>query len=543
MNHKTETALFSAPVQIDRDVVFADMDKRTITGLLLPFGELSQPSKSGTEPVMFSAGTVELPADPIVCAINEEHSQFKGRGHAVELVETAQGIVAEFAIGRTPEGDKILAQANDPDPAKRPKLSAEVERLVRRGTQAVSAALTGAAITARGAFGSAAVFSVVDDAVEVLEETDAVDEIPEDDKDDLVETVTEAVLEALTNANTTEEGTMTASARAPQALRRRTETNTDTTSLNGLFAALASSSRSGDKSALEPYLAGEAAFAIANINHAGPSGATIGTDIAVPTFIGQLWDKRQYTRRFFDLCQTAPLESFEIKGWRFVDGKVPTMAAYTGNGNEIPSNAVDTEPVTETARRIAGGHKIDRRFVDFPDQGFWEAYFEAMRESYLRVSDLDSLNRLVTTATTVTMGTVPTDVAPALAGIVDGALGVIATENTPAWAVVSSELWRDIVLTGKNEVLGYLSAAFGLEEGSLDGFRIIPGPVGEGKVLVGAREARTMYELPGAAPIRVEGLVPSTGQIEPALYGYIGDVTHNAKALSLVTVTAPGTGE
>lgn len=73
---------------------------------------------------------------------------------------------------------------------------------------------------------------------------------------------------------------------------------------------------------------------------------------------------------------------------------------------------------------------------------------------------------------------------------------------------------------------------------------VIPEPWGDAwqryedqarKVLVGAREARTMYELPGV-PIRVEGLVPSNGAIDPALYGYIGDVTHNAKALSLVTV-------
>ena len=153
--------------------------------------------------------------------------------------------------------------------------------------------------------------------------------------------------------------------------------------------------------------------------------------------------------------------------------------------------------------------------------------------------DLDALAGAVTAATAVTPGTVPTGVAAGLAAIVDGALAIIATENTPTSAVVSAELWRDIVLTGRDEVLGYLSASFGLEEGSTGGFRIIPGPVGIGKVLVSAKEARTMYELPGS-PIRVEGLVPSNGAIEPALYGYIADITHNPAALALVTVA---TGE
>lgn len=534
MTIKTETALFSASTAL-----FADVEARTIRGLLLPFGELSRPSKSKTAPVMFSAGTVELPADPAAVTLNEEHSQFSTRGHGVELVETDAGIEAEFSIVETPEGDALLKAASNPNLSKRPKLSAELAEFVRSGTKAVSAKLTGAAITAKGAFGSAAVFSAVDEAVQVLGDVTPEDELDETTKDDLIATVTDAVLNALDQAapaSDTEEGTMTASATVPRSLRRQSGAKSkDSTTLTGLFAALAYASRSGDKSALEPYLAGEAVFAINPANHAGPAGATIGTDIATPTFIGQLWQRRQYTRRFFDLCQTASLESFEINGWKWVEGKEPTVAAYAGNGAEIPSNAVDTEPVKATARRIAGGHRIDRRFTDFPDQGFWEAYFSSMQESYLRVSDLDALSTMVAAATTVAPGAVPTDIAPGLAAIVDGALGVIATENTPAFAVVSPELWRAIVLTGKNEVLGYLTAAFGLEDGELSGFGIKPGPVGVGKVLVGAREARTMYELPGV-PIRVEGLVPSNGAIDPALYGYIGDVTHNAKALSLVTV-------
>ncbi|WP_024357798.1 hypothetical protein, partial [Leucobacter chironomi] len=505
------------------------------------------------EPIKFSAGTVEIPADPSIVSLNSgsdygltDHSQFANVGRATSLVETPEGIVAEFAIARTPEGDKLLARATAPDQAARPRLSAEIAGLIRRGAEAVKARLTGAAACSQGAFASAAMFSAVDGAVEVLEEEKPETTLDDATRDALVVDVTAAVLDALgdTDPDPTEtpdpdekETTMTAS--VPRQLRTHTK-NDDKTSATGLFAAIAMASRSNDRSGLEPYLAGSAAFAIANVNHAGPSGATISADIAEPTYIGQLWKRKKYERRFFNLCGTETLTSFDIRGWRFVDGKAPEVAAYAGNGAEIPSNAVDTEPVTETARRIAGGHRIDRRFTDFPDQGFWQAYFDSMVESYARVSDLDALSTMVGDATAVTPGTVPADVAPALAAIVDGALAIIATENSPAFAVVSPELWRDIVLTGRDEVLGYLSASFGLEEGSAGGFRIIPGPVGAGKTLVGAREARTMYELPGS-PIRVEGLVPANGQIEPALYGYIGDVTHNAAALALVTA-APAQG-
>lgn len=523
--------------------LFADPATRTVRGLLLPFGELSAQSISNTDPIMFSAGVVELPADPTVVTLNSEHSQFSPRGRAIALTETPGGIVAEFAIAHTPEGDALLAQATDPDQSKRPRLSAEISGLARRGAHAVRAKLTGAAAVTQGAFASAAMFSAVDDAIEVLDEVDPAEEIDDEDQTALVETVTAAVLDALAQTTTTDsetsdtpEGETTMTASVPTALRDRlNQAPQDSTSAAGLFAALTSARQSGDKSVLDAYEAGSAAFAITNVNHAGPTTLTIGADIQEPAYIGQLWQRRKYERRFWDLWSTETLTSFKINGWKFDTAKAPEVAAYNGNGAEIPSNAVDTVPVTADARRIAGGHKIDRRFTDFPDQGFWQAYFDAMTESYARVSDLDALASAVAAATAVTPGTVPSGVAKGLAAIVDGALAVIATDNTPTSAVVSPELWRDIVLTGKDEVLGYLSASFGLEEGSTAGFRILPGAVGTGKVLVSAKEARTMYELPGS-PIRVEGLLPSTGQIEPALYGYIADITHNAAAMSLVTV-------
>lgn len=523
--------------------LFADPAARTISGLLLPYGQLSAPNITATEPIMFSSGTVQLPADPSVVTLNEEHSQFAPRGRATALAETAEGVVATFTVARTPEGDALLTAATDPDPAQRPRLSAELTKIIRRGKDAVSAVLTGAAITRQGAFASAGLFSAVDDAVEILEDEAA--NIPAEPEEKLVEQITAAVLDALktvedeeedetTSTDTPKEETMTASAIAPAGIPKPAAARTDTTSASGLFAAIAQYRETRDPSLLNDYAEG-AMFALGSVQHSGPTTLTIGADIQEPAYIGQLWQRRAYVRRFWDLWNTAPLTAYKVNGWKWDSGKEPVVAAYTGNNTEVPSNAVDTVPVTADARRIAGAHRIDRRFTDFSDQGFWEAYFSAMTESYARVSDLDALSTAVTAATTTTPGTVPSGVAKGLAAIVDGALAIIATENTPTSAVVSAELWRDIVLTGKDEVLGYLSASFGLEEGSTSGFRIIPGPVGLGKVLVSAKEARTMYELPGS-PIRVEGLVPGNGAIEPALYGYIADVTHNGAALALVTV-------
>lgn len=522
-----------------------DKEARTIRGLLLPFNELSSPSQSKTEPILFSAQTVELPTDPAAATLTQLHAvPTITLGHATELTETDKGIEAVFEIVRTPEGDALLAAAATGD---KPKLSAELTGLVRSGVRATKAALTGAAVVPQGAFASAALFSAVE--LTEKEEAEVVEEVTEDVQPEapavtpeLVAEITAQVIKAIEDETESKEeedkdkGDDMSNAVAPEGLQTKDDKK-DKTSANGLFQALAQSRNTGNSEALTSYES-NAMFAIANINHNTGSSATIGTDVAAPAYIGELWKARAYERKYLPLFNQATLTSYKVNGWRFVDGKTPEVAAYAGNGADVPSGAVDTEPVSVDAERIAGGHKIDRRFTDFSDQGFWEAYFRSMTESYARVSDKNVLDAAVAAATATAAGTAPAGVAKGLAGIVDGALSVIAEENTPTFAVVSAELWRDIVLTGHNDVLGYLSASFGLEEGSTDGFKIIPGAVGTGKVLVGSKEAMTVHEL-GGSPIRVEGLSPHSGTVDPALYGYLAKVTHNAKALALVSTTAP----
>lgn len=527
----------------DHSHLFASVEDRTIRGLLLPFNELSQPSVSGAAPVMFSAGTVELPADASVVTANRDHDRHYPVGRAISVTETARGIEAEFAIGRTPEGDALLAEASNPDPAKRPRLSAEIRDFSRDGARAVRAVLTGAAFVPQGAFASAALFALAPEEPE----TEA----------DLLERL--AALEALVASLTTtdeapafeEEDTDSApeedekkgdfqmeNAVIPAGVGSPATPATDTTTASGLFSALATARRGGDRSALAQYAEAEGAdFALGSIQRSGPSALTIGGDVETPAFLGELWRGKAYQRKFIPLVGSGALTSYKVNGWRWVEGKRPEVDLYAGNNAEVPSNAVDTEPYSVEAQRIAGAHRVDRKFIDFSDSGFWESYNRAMVESYARKSDKFVLDQIVAAATAVTPGTVPVGLPKALAAIVDGALAIIAQENTPSFAVVDAALWRDVVLNvGENNVLNYLTASAGLEDGTLSGFQIIPSAlVGASKVLVGAREAVTNYEL-GGAPIRVEGLVPANGAIEPALYGYDAVVIHNAKALSLITV-------
>jgi hypothetical protein len=476
-----------------------DPDARTLRGLLIPFGEKSRTASTGQSEVEFSADTIDLPRDPSVVTLNREHNRHDPVGRAVELTKSARGVEATFQLADTDEADDWLSRQK----STLRKLSAEVIFAADK----VRAKLTGSALVTEGAFASAGLFALAEDAEPETPDEDTPSEEPE---------AAEAV---------ESEDAVTDIATLPEGVQPAGDPKTVDTSASALFSAIAKHGENGDASAL---------FAISNVQASGPSGAAIAADTQNPEYLGEIWAKNPYSRKFLPLFEQRSLTSFKVDGWRWVT--TPTVAAYSGNVSDVPSNTVDTEPVTATARRIAGGHKIDRRFADFGDQGVIESYMQKMTESYARVSDADILGQAVTASTAVSLGSASGGPV-ALDAIVDGALGVIASENTPNFAVVSPELWRDIVLTGKNDTLGYLQAGFGLEEGSVEGFRIIPGAVGTGNVLVGSKNALTVFELPGA-PIRVEGISPHQGSIDPALYGYLAHLVNNSAALSLVD-TAP----
>lgn len=526
--------------------LFANAEARTVRGLVLPFDEISAPNASGNDPIMFTAGTVELPTDPAAFLLNEGHSQFQPRGHALKLEETPAGIVAEFAIAKTAEGDALLARCLEADAAKRPRLSAEVIGIARDGIRALSAKLTGAAFVERGAFASAGLFAI---ATPAADGTAAVALSPEQvaEIDALIQTRIDEALAAQpapttqdpTQTGTTSGETMTAAA-ALAALSggTPTPTQTDGTSAAGLFAALADFGTGNDSTGLADYAAGSALFAIKTVQNDGPSGKTISADTAVPQFLQELITRNPYAQKFLPNFNQASLTGVTGQGWRWVDGKRPEVDEYSGNTAEIPSNDIDTEPVAFTAKRIAGGHKLDRRYIDFGDTSVYASYFDQMAQSYSRKVDQLALADAVAGATAVTAGAVPSGIAKGLVSVVDGYLNVDANENTPEFAYIEASLWREIILTPKDDVLGYLNAALGLTSGDLSGFRLIPtNRLATGKVLVGAKSAMTVYQLPGA-PIRVEGIDPHHGAVDPALFGYYASVVNAPKALALVTPAA-----
>ncbi|GAA2817440.1 HK97 family phage prohead protease [Kribbella solani] len=156
-----------------------DQESRTLTGVLLPFGEVSRPAVDPTTGrsarFMFrDASTITLPEDFSDVVLNYGHdgkSLYTQVGVAVALATDEDGVQAKFKIAETPEGDRVLALAKD---RVLKAFSAEVEGQFEAGQDGIqyskATTLTGAAVVPKPAFLGAHITAVAASAAPNQEE-------------------------------------------------------------------------------------------------------------------------------------------------------------------------------------------------------------------------------------------------------------------------------------------------------------------------------------------------------------------------------------
>lgn len=526
----------------------ASADDRTLSYRLLPYGEEGRTSLGR---VTASKGVVTLPEDASTLVANMEHDGTKPVARFVSLEESDEGLDCTVRVLNTTAGNDLLIEAAE---GVRTGISVEIEEPVIRKGALLGGTLTGAGFVTQPAFPSAQLVAadagdlpegfpewmlpsestsesteeiVGSDGVTYVITRKSVSTTTVDPKTTDGEVPSEEAAPAAENEEEVGNSTATAAApaAAPQGLQAASTPSAPAVHTKGsVFKMLAEAYRVGGERKLRA--------ALADIVPADILGIDQGQ------FVGELWSGKAYERRYVPLFNHADLTSFEVKGWRWVTK--PVVAAYAGGKTAVPSAAVETEPVAISAEQIAGAHDIDRKFRDFGDVGFWEAYYRAMTESYAKVSDVKVLTDVLTAATEVEVGATVGDTPEVLTKIVDGALAVIDAYATPSFAVVSSDLYRPLLFTKQSDVLGYLNMALGLESGDLSGFRIqSDSTLAAGTVLVGAREAVTVHELPGN-PIRVEAENIALGGVDAGVFGYYAVNVHDAEAIVSVIDAAEG---
>jgi hypothetical protein len=462
------------------------------------------------------------------------HDRFDWVGRADALEDADVGIVATFRIADTDAGDAWLA-----DHGPLVKLSPEVRNIVRDDDDNGSAELTGAALVDEGAFADAALFSI--DKVEATfhgvqhdpgprpDETEPAPAAPEPEPDEEPD-------------EEKEEGAV-ADAVAPQTMLggRRPKATEPSLSAHGFFAALNRARATADPTALQPYMEsggavdkdGSGLFALTDIKYDQGGLAEVA---AIPGgWLGQLWAGKAFNRTIVPLLTQGTLTGIKTSGWMWL--VKPSMATWTGNKSAVPSNTPTVTPKDFFAQRFAGGHDLAREYYDFNQTEVIDSYVRAMVDSYAVLSDSYALTQLDAGATAFTIVAATTN--KALSAIVDGALAVVAAQAVPAYAIVAPNVFRDLVGTPHSTALEYFNATVGITGGSAAGLPIIPDSrLAAGKIIVGAKEAATAWELPGV-PIRVSAPDLVKGGIDEAFFGYIAvGVTYPA-AVVKATLTLP----
>lgn len=491
----------------------ANVEDRTITGLVLPFNEVGRTNLGGVTASEDSA--IEFDSD---MTLNMEHDGTRPLGRIVGLPETSpEGVVATFKVANTTGGTDLLTEVAE---GLRTGLSVELDKPVIRAGRLISGALTAVAAVTRPAFNSARVLTAADAG-----------ELPEGATEDVkaLRKVLEIIAEntetpeADEAADSTEENevtdsnlaaTDTAAPVATVALTATTTTTPRTLTASDAFRAIAAGKTKGGDKGLEA--------ALANVVHddGDNDGDGLGEITAAPAWLGEVYSKAPYARKYIPLIGSGTLTSYRSTGFRFTT--LPVVAPYAGNKAEVPTGGMTAVPVSYNAERWAHAADIDRRYIDFGDSEVLRAFVEAQVDSYKRVTDVATLVDIIGSGTALTPGTVPSGVNAAIAAIADGALALVAADFRPTFAIVGSDLYRDVLLTPKDKVTEFLSQAFGLEEGAVDGFKIVPSAHADalGQVIVGDGSTLRLKELGGGAPVRVEAEHLANGGRDVAVFGY-----------------------
>jgi hypothetical protein len=528
-------------IQIDAGTLTASEEDRTVSGLLVPYNE---DCRSNLGKFSVGSGAFSIP-DASVVGFNVEHIREDVIGRATAVTETPEGIVATFAVAPGAEGDQALA---DIKAGKRKHLSAEVANVVIKAGKAVGGKLFGGALVERPAFPSATLLAAAadtetvepltpedDNAVTTEESSTAEDgtttqtttttktDVDADGNSTTTETVTTVTVQPPAEPETTQEEAPVPDATVPNTLNAGAPA--EKVNKSTFLATLSGAVRSQDPSLMA---------ALSDIKISG-SGA-VGTNVVVPEYVGEIWSGRQFQRKVIPLITNGTLNSLTTQGWRFT--QAPEVSEWAGNKADIPSNAPKTEAVTWPMQRFAGGWDIAREFIDFGVTDVLDSFLRLAADSYAKKSDNYVLAQLLAQSTSAAVGSTPDGIGEGMAKIVRGALRIIANDAAPSFALVAPDLYEDILFTKQDDTLAFLAMSLGLEEGSLESFKIVPHTgIAAGQVLVGAREAAGAYEL-GGSPIRVNALDIARGGVDEALFGYIQTRVEYPKGLQLVTSNA-----
>jgi hypothetical protein len=559
-------------IQIDAGTLEASETDRTVTGLLVPYGEecASNLGKFSVDP-----GVLKVPADLSGMSLNVEHKREHVIGQPTAMRETEKGIVATFSIARTPEGDQALA---DIKAGSRRSLSVEAADMILQAGRAISGRIFAASLVAKPAFPSATLLAsapdtlTADEVAATIDEATYVDENGvtwrrveesttelEIEEDGTTTTTTTTVVEEApqdenTSPDTTEETATVVTANTLAAKLATTETIT-TQERPTLLAAqvfqLVAEAKNGNQDAMGTLMA-----ALTDVKITG-TGAAAGAGVLRDDWVGQMWTGRAYERKFINLGRLGTAISAAGKsGFKAARGTAASPLAklggtWAGNKAEVSSGTISTSKHTSTLLKWAFGADIAREFFDLPGGSeVIEAMVRLIIEDYAVWSDESALLGIITAAgTAVAPKAPPAGYSASMAMLIQGILNVRRAKDTPTFALVNETAYEQLLLTPKDLIPEFVSFAFNTEgTGAADAGRVVvveaPQAAFTGlvantpAVLVGAQNGIEFDEL-GSTPIVIDAVEIAKGGIDRGVYGYLQTFQVRPESFSLVATVTP----
>ena len=493
-------------INFDGKILAADVENRTITGTIVPFGMAGNTSAGA---VVFEFGSFQqFKAEEII--LNKEHSRTDplGRGIAGSEVITPAGISMSFKIAPTTAGTDALIEAAE---GLRPAFSIEAsadEYTIDKGVMRVSAAtLQQVAHVTNPAFKSALITDV------------AASEEEASDTPETTEAAAEENQEETTMENETPEVEAAEEVTAPAVIQAA--------------APIRTAPRSPIVNATS-YLEHSIKAAMGNEDsrqyvRAADESTTTNTGLTLAPHLQEFISNTIVGRPTIDAISQSALPA---SGMSFTIPKLtqaPTVADVNEEGSPF-GTPMTSDYLTVNVNKFAGASQVSWELIDRSSPEFLNELLREMNAAYAKATDLAVNAALLSGGTDAT----------AVAAGADGLQSFIATESAAAYAG-SGNFARNLIANTTNwaAIMGYQDGAdrplYTASQpmnaaGAVNGQSIVGSVLGanlfvdphmgaggdEGMILL-APEAATWYESP-VRQVRVD--VIGSGQIEVSVYGY-----------------------
>ncbi|MBG9310675.1 hypothetical protein I4J31_08315 [Corynebacterium belfantii] len=449
-----------------------DSDESIVSGLVVPFDEAGDTSEGR---LSVAPDAIKLPDDLAEVKLFRDHSNAGGTpvGYATAAQVKDDGLYMSFRVADTADGKAALADVRG---RVRDALSVELRDYETSGDAIVAASLSAVALVAVPAYKRARVSA--------------------------------AARPQASLASSMSSRLLTAGEKS------------DAITLSNVASALMASASGSDMS-------DQLTAALSQVKSTTSQASTRAE------WLGELWEGGTYKRRIIPTLTTRQLTSYKMQGWKWQTR--PEMEDYAGDLAAIPSKEIALQEVEVEAKRLAAGHKFDRKHIDFADDEFMKAYLLAMRDSYDRKADQRAGTFLVEEAKKIAKSKALTAKTVFDAMMMANETIEDDLETSPTTYLVNPTDRRALVEITNNTAPAYLDL-LGIDPKKLIPFKGVP----KGNLIAYAKPAITFAEL-GTTPIRVSALDVANGGSDEAMFGYTAAMVNDDRGLVQVKISSSST--